>query len=159
MSNDIAIDPGLVERRILELATHGAHSGTGVWRTVYSPEWVAATELYASWCAEAGFLVRRDAVGNVWGRLDGTEGGKAIVSGSHIDTQRPGGRYDGALGAIAALVAIDALQKTVRPAAPPARSAGALRGGRQPLSDRAILGLAGDHRRHRAGRPGDDGEP
>jgi allantoate deiminase len=55
--------------------------------------------------------VRRDAVGSVWGRLEGADGGKAIVSGSHIDSQRPGGRYDGALGALAALIAIRALKQ------------------------------------------------
>jgi allantoate deiminase len=105
------IDPGLVEQRILALAAHGAHADTGVWRTVYSPEWVAATELYAAWCREAGLSVRRDPAGNVWGRLEGSEKSKAIISGSHIDTQRPGGRYDGALGAIAALIAVEALAK------------------------------------------------
>ena len=108
---DSLIDPQLVEQRVMALAAIGAHSGTGVWRTVYSPEWIAATDLYAAWCGEAGLSVKRDAVGNVWGRLEGSGGGKAIVSGSHIDTQRPGGRYDGALGAIAALTAIEALAK------------------------------------------------
>jgi allantoate deiminase len=103
------IDPALVEQRILALAQHGAYGETGVWRTVYSPEWVAATNLYAQWCREAGLTVARDPVGNVWGRLQGSSGSPAIVSGSHIDTQRPGGRYDGALGAIAALMAIEAL--------------------------------------------------
>src|SRR5690348_1405627 len=103
------IDPVLVEQRILALAQHGAYGETGVWRTVYSPEWVRATDLYAQWCGEAGLTVARDPVGNVWGRLQGSEGGAAFVSGSHIDTQRPGGRYDGALGAIAALTAIEVL--------------------------------------------------
>jgi allantoate deiminase len=103
------IDPALVEQRILALARHGAYGKTGVWRTVYSPEWVAATDLYAQWCREAGLADVRDPVGNVWGRLQGSDGGPAIVSGSHIDTQRPGGRYDGALGAIAALMAIETL--------------------------------------------------
>jgi allantoate deiminase len=82
-----------------------------VWRTVYSPEWVAATNLYARWCEEAGLRANRDAVGNVWGRLDGSEDGKSVVSGSHLDSQTPGGRYDGALGALAALVAIRALKE------------------------------------------------
>jgi hypothetical protein len=103
------IDPDLVEQRILALAQYGAYGETGVWRTVYSPEWVAATDLYAQWCREAGLTVARDPGGDVWGRLQGSEGGAAIVSGSHIDTQRPGGRYDGALGAIAAVTAIEAL--------------------------------------------------
>ena len=39
----IAIDRDLVEKYILELATMGAYGETGVWRIVYSPEWVAAT--------------------------------------------------------------------------------------------------------------------
>ncbi len=106
----IDIDPASVERLVLELGAFGAWGETGVWRPVYTPEWVAAADRFASWCGEAGLAVRRDAVGNVWGRLDGSEGGGAIVSGSHLDTQCPGGRYDGALGAIAALVAVRALK-------------------------------------------------
>jgi allantoate deiminase len=107
----INVDPGHVDRLILDLGKFGAHSGTGVWRTIYSPEWVAATDQFADWCSEAGLAVHRDAVGNVWGRLEGEEPGPSIVSGSHIDSQTPGGRYDGALGAIAALVAVTALAK------------------------------------------------
>jgi allantoate deiminase len=106
MAPQIAGDTAQVERYISELARFGAYGDTGVWRTVYSPEWVAATEQYAAWCEVAGLRVRRDAVGSVWGRLDGSAGGKAIVSGSHIDSQRPGGRYDGALGVLGALIAI-----------------------------------------------------
>ncbi len=107
----IRVDPSLVERYVMELAQYGAHGETGVWRTVYSPEWVAATDQYAAWCEEAGLRARRDAVGNVWGRLEGIDGGKAIVSGSHIDSQKPGGRYDGALGAIAAVIALRTLKE------------------------------------------------
>ena len=111
MSGPVRIDPGAVERQIMELARYGAHSGTGVWRTVYSPEWVAAQDQIAAWCEEAGLTVRRDAVGNVWGRLAGRAGGKSIVTGSHIDSQRPGGRYDGALGVIAGIMAVRALRE------------------------------------------------
>ncbi|MGO4832022.1 M20/M25/M40 family metallo-hydrolase, partial [Rhizobiaceae sp. 2RAB30] len=107
----IDIDGAYVERLIMELGAIGAHSGTGVWRTVYSPEWVDANALVSRWFDEAGLTVRQDAVGNFWGRLEGSERGKSIVSGSHIDTQRPGGRYDGALGVLAALVAIRALRE------------------------------------------------
>ncbi len=111
MSPLIDIDPILVEHCVMALGKFGAHSNTGVWRTVYSPEWVGATDLFAQWCDEAGFVVHRDAVGNVWGRLPGSERGKSIVSGSHIDSQRPGGRYDGALGVIAAFIALKALKQ------------------------------------------------
>ena len=106
----IEIDPALVERYIMDLGKFGAYGDTGVWRVVYSPEWVGATDQYAAWCKDAGLDVRRDSVGNVWGVLAGSQGGKSIVSGSHIDTQRPGGRYDGALGALAALIALKTLK-------------------------------------------------
>jgi allantoate deiminase len=107
----ISIDPGRVEQYIMELAKFGAYGETGVWRTVYSPEWAQAQEQVSAWCHEAGLDTRMDAVGNVWGRLEGSLGGKAIVSGSHIDSQRPGGRYDGVLGVVSALVAVRTLRE------------------------------------------------
>src|SRR5438128_550367 len=107
----IDVDASLVQRYVLDLARHGAYGETGVWRTAYSPEWVAAQEQVASWYAEAGLDVRRDAVGNVWGRLASDQPGPVIASGSHIDSQTPGGRYDGALGVIGALVALRVLHE------------------------------------------------
>jgi allantoate deiminase len=107
----IEIDAGLVEGLLLELARHGAYGETGVWRTVYTPEWVAAQDQVAASLAEAGLEVRRDAVGNVWGRLAGSEGGPVIATGSHVDSQTPGGRYDGALGVVAGVVALRTLRE------------------------------------------------
>jgi allantoate deiminase len=107
----VEVDSALVERYVHELARFGAYGETGVWRIVYSPEWVDAQDQVASWFADAGLDVRRDAVGNVWGRLEGEQPARAVVSGSHIDSQTPGGRYDGALGVIAALVAVRALRE------------------------------------------------
>lgn len=119
----LTLQPQDIEAMILELASHGAWGRSGVWRTTYSPQWVAATDLFARWCTEAGLQSTMDTVGNVWGILPGTEGGKMIVSGSHIDSQCPGGRYDGSLGAIGALVAIRAL---ARHYGPPRRPVAAL---------------------------------
>src|SRR5215813_501727 len=101
----------LVGRYLDELAQIGAHGETGVWRTAYSPEWRRAQDLVAGWYAEAGLEAREDAVGNVWGRLEGTDEGPVIASGSHIDSQTPGGRFDGALGVVAALVALQTLRQ------------------------------------------------
>src|SRR4029078_7040571 len=78
---------------------------------VYDPAWVAATDQYAAWCDEAGLESWRDAVGNVWGRLAGSAPGPSIVSGSHIDSQKPGGRCDGILGALSALIALRTLKE------------------------------------------------
>lgn len=106
----IRVDPELVARYLTEMAQHGAHGETGVWRTVYDPAWVTATEQYAAWCTEAGLSPHRDAVGNVWGRLAGSEGGPSIITGSHIDSQKPGGRFDGILGALGGLIALRTLR-------------------------------------------------
>ena len=101
----------LVLRYLEELAEIGGHGDTGVWRTAYSPEWRRAQDLVAGWYKEAGLEVREDAVGNVWGRLEGTQAGAVIASGSHIDSQTPGGRFDGALGVVSALVALRTLRE------------------------------------------------
>lgn len=105
----VAIDERRLLRRLDELAQRGALPGGGLYRALYTPAWVAATELVSGWMKEAGLLVRRDAVGNVWGRVEGSRGGRAIVSGSHIDTVRGGGALDGALGVVAAIEAVASL--------------------------------------------------
>src|SRR5690349_3889631 len=97
------IEPAGIERRVRELAQFGKTGETGVTRTVYSPEWVAAQDQLEEWMRDTGLETRRDAVGNLWGVARGTEPGASIVSGSHVDSQAPGGQYDGALGIIAAL--------------------------------------------------------
>jgi len=108
---EIEVDAALVDRYLFDLSRHGAYGETGVWRTAYSPEWLAAQDQVASWFAEGGLEVRRDAVGNIWGRLAGSQEGPVVASGSHIDSQTPGGRYDGALGVIGALVVLRTLHE------------------------------------------------
>jgi allantoate deiminase len=105
----VTIDERRLLRRLDELAQRGALPGGGLYRALYTPSWVSATELVSSWMKEAGLLVRRDAVGNIWGRVEGSRGGRAIVTGSHIDTVRGGGALDGALGVVAAIEAVASL--------------------------------------------------
>lgn len=110
------IDGAAVERMIVRLGMIGRSGDTGVSRTAYSPEWVEANTLLKAWFADAGLLVREDSVGNLWGRVNGrATDQRAIASGSHQDSQCPGGRYDGALGIIAALVATGALLRRFGP--------------------------------------------
>jgi allantoate deiminase len=108
---DFCVSPDEMEAYVVALAAFGAHGETGVWRTVYSREWVAATRQFKEWCAEADLEASEDAVGNIWGKLQGREPGGSIVTGSHIDSQKPGGRYDGALGALAGLLALKLLHR------------------------------------------------
>src|SRR5260370_18027464 len=58
-----------------------------------------------------GLDVREDAVGNLFGRLEG-ESPRTILTGSHVDTVQLGGRYDGALGVLSALAALRLLKNT-----------------------------------------------
>jgi allantoate deiminase len=66
-----------------------------------------AAEKLSAWMREDGLDVCHDALGNVRGRRHGAEGGLPLVLGSHYDTVIDAGRYDGALGIIAAMAALD----------------------------------------------------
>src|SRR5437867_5474612 len=105
------IDGALLERRLDELYEIGAEPDGGAYRPLYGAAWATAVERVERWLKDAGLRTRRDAVGNLWGRAEGTDGGKSIVTGSHIDTVRHGGRLDGALGIVAGLTAVEALLK------------------------------------------------
>jgi allantoate deiminase len=103
------IDSALLERRLDELYAIGAEPDGGAYRPLYGDAWATAVDRVERWLKDAGLKTRRDAVGNLWGRVEGS--GKAIVTGSHIDTVRHGGRLDGALGIVAGLTAVEALLK------------------------------------------------
>jgi hydantoinase/carbamoylase family amidase len=80
-------------------------------REVYTPTYAAALERVAAWMEEAGLDVRLDAVGNLFGRWEGSEpDAAAVLTGSHVDTTLNAGRYDGVLGVLGAIAAVDALR-------------------------------------------------
>jgi allantoate deiminase len=69
-----------------------------------------AAAAFIAWCAEAGLAARIDAAGNIVARYEGRRAGApALMLGSHIDTVRDAGRYDGNYGALAALAVVDEL--------------------------------------------------
>jgi allantoate deiminase len=69
-----------------------------------------AAQQYIAWCAEIGLAAKVDASGNVWARYEGARpGAPGLMIGSHIDTVRDAGRYDGNLGALAALAVVEEL--------------------------------------------------
>jgi allantoate deiminase len=75
------------------------------YRASYSPEEDAAHELAAGWMQEAGLEVSRDDAGNLFG----TRGAARVWAGSHLDSVPTGGRFDGALGVVAAIEAASRL--------------------------------------------------
>ena len=81
-------------------------------RTYLSPEHAAANELVLAWMREAGMAGRVDPAGNALGRYEGHAPGlPALILGSHLDTVRNAGRYDGMLGVIAAIACVKALHE------------------------------------------------
>lgn len=89
--------------------------GVGANRVGGTPEEDAACELAVSWMEEAGLAVEIDGRGNVVGRLSGRRPELAEVwTGSHLDSVPEGGRYDGALGVIAGLAAVEAVGQSER---------------------------------------------
>jgi allantoate deiminase len=100
------IDPGRLERRSAELARI-AGRGTSVSRLGLSADEQRARELVGGWLAARGAQVRRDAAANLFARFDGQ--GETILVGSHLDSVPEGGRFDGALGVLCAVEAIESL--------------------------------------------------
>lgn len=81
-------------------------------RVYLSPEHLRANALAGEWMAEAGMKVWQDSVGNICGRYEGLEAGApALLLGSHLDTVRNAGRYDGMLGVLTAIEAVQALHQ------------------------------------------------
>src|SRR5947209_599885 len=110
---NLHIEPSLLEHYVEALGSIGQQAGGGIVRPVYSSAWIEAHEKLAERIRSAGLEVREDAVGNLFGRLRGTEDTRTILSGSHIDTVKLGGKFDGALGVLAALVALQTLREQV----------------------------------------------
>lgn len=112
-SNEMARE---LTRLLDELAAFSEGDDPGVTRLLYTGAWSDAQRYLAGQMAEAGLETRFDAVGNLYGRLPGTEpGAKAVLTGSHIDTVRSGGKYDGAYGIVAGLAALAYLKRMYGP--------------------------------------------
>lgn len=105
----LTIDAEELQHHIDRLGNVGALEAGGLFRGLYDRDWQKAVDLVENWMAESGLAVKRDAVGNLFGRSEGTSSSRCVASGSHIDTVRRGGSYDGALGVLAALSAVKAL--------------------------------------------------
>ena len=94
----------------MEMAKIGATSGGGVCRLSLSDEDKASRDLFVSWAKNAGCQVRVDTVGNIFVRRPGTDLDlPPVMTGSHLDTQPLGGRFDGAYGVLAGLEVVRAL--------------------------------------------------
>ncbi|TSB48309.1 allantoate deiminase [Alkalicoccobacillus porphyridii] len=104
--HDAIPDQPSISHWIEWLATYGQTENGGVTRLLYSESWQRAQEAMKELMLQHGCQVRFDEVGNLFGRYPGREQPKAIIlTGSHIDTVIDGGKYDGAYGILASMLA------------------------------------------------------
>ena len=88
----------------MEMAVFGATPKGGMGRLALTDDDKKARDLFVQWSKEAGCEVRVDAVGNIFARRAGTnETAAPVMTGSHLDTQPLGGRFDGILGVLSGL--------------------------------------------------------
>jgi N-carbamoyl-L-amino-acid hydrolase len=110
-SNYPRINAERVWQRHMELAAIGATSGGGVHRLALSAEDLTAHRRLADWALARGFKIEVDAIGNMFiCRAGADTSAVPVASGSHTDTQPFGGRFDGALGVLAAFEALETLE-------------------------------------------------
>lgn len=116
-----AIIPDRLMARIFTLGKVGALEGGGVCRLALSDEDRAGRDLVCNWMKELDLELMTDVIGNTWAIRKGIESGPPVMMGSHIDSVATGGLYDGALGVLAGLEVIEALNdagiQTRRPVA------------------------------------------
>lgn len=104
MSTDIRINGERLWGSLMEMAKIGATPKGGVKRLTLTDLDRQGRDRFVLWCKEAGLAVSVDGVGNIFARRAGRNNDlPPVVSGSHLDTQPSGGRFDGCYGVMAAL--------------------------------------------------------
>ncbi len=109
------IDPKRLWSDLMTLGAIGALPLGGNDRMTLTDADRDGRSLFRLWCDEAGLAVSTDAMGNMFARREGTDPSlPPVLAGSHLDTQSPGGKFDGPLGVLGALSAVRALNQAGR---------------------------------------------
>ena len=107
---NIQVDGDRLWRSLMEMAKIGATEKGGVCRLALTDLDREGRELFMSWCQEAGCALRVDAMGNIFARRPGRHPDAApVLTGSHLDTQPTGGKFDGVYGVLAGLEVVRTL--------------------------------------------------
>jgi N-carbamoyl-L-amino-acid hydrolase len=111
MSIAQAIDEKRLWQRHMDLGSIGATEKGGVNRQAFTDEETQARKLLFDWATDRGFSCAVDDFGNLFFRRAGTDpDAEPIVTGSHIDSQPTGGKFDGAYGVLAGLEVLEAAE-------------------------------------------------
>jgi beta-ureidopropionase / N-carbamoyl-L-amino-acid hydrolase len=107
---NIQVDGDRLWRSLMEVAEIGATEKGGVCRLALTDLDKEGRELFVAWCREAGCALRVDAMGNIFARRPGRNPDAApVLTGSHLDTQPTGGKFDGVYGVLAGLEVVRTL--------------------------------------------------
>ncbi|KAG9452576.1 hypothetical protein H6P81_005480 [Aristolochia fimbriata] len=111
--SSLSVDKETLQNQIDELSTFSDTPGPSVTRILYSEKDVSARRYIKNLMALSGLAVREDAVGNIFGRWEGSESELAAVgTGSHVDAIPYSGKYDGVVGVLGAIEAINTLKRS-----------------------------------------------
>jgi len=120
MATNLKINGERLWDSLMEMAQIGATAKGGVCRLALTDLDREARDLFVKWCKDAGCTIRVDKMGNVFARRAGKDNSLApVMTGSHIDSQPTGGKFDGAYGVLCGLEVIRSLNdmkyETLRP--------------------------------------------
>jgi N-carbamoyl-L-amino-acid hydrolase len=104
------VNPDRLWRSLMDMAKVGPGAAGGNKRLALTEEDRQGRDLFVSWAKAAGCAVSVDAIGNIFARRAGVEPDAApVMTGSHLDTQPTGGRFDGVFGVLAGLEVLRSL--------------------------------------------------
>jgi beta-ureidopropionase / N-carbamoyl-L-amino-acid hydrolase len=107
---ELRVDGERLWKSLMRMAEIGATAKGGVCRLTLSDEDRRGRDLFQRWCEEAGLGVGVDRMGSMFARRRGKDESRLpVMLGSHLDSQPTGGKFDGALGVLAALEVIRTL--------------------------------------------------
>ncbi|XP_015887832.3 ureidoglycolate hydrolase [Ziziphus jujuba] len=111
--SSLSVDAQNLQKQIDELSTFSDTPAPSVTRILYTEKDVLARRFIKNLMGLSGLSVREDAVGNIFGRWEGSEPElPAVATGSHIDAIPYSGKYDGVVGVLGAIEAINTLKRS-----------------------------------------------
>ena len=107
----LSVDGARLWSSLMELARIGATEKGGVCRLTLTDLDRQARDLFVHWAQQLDCTIRIDRIGNIFARRPGSDPGRrAVATGSHLDTQPTGGRFDGSYGVLAGLEVLRTLK-------------------------------------------------
>jgi N-carbamoyl-L-amino-acid hydrolase len=108
-----------LKKELERFAEFGRTENNGVTRLSLSKEDCFARDYFRTCCEEIGLIVKVDDMGCMYATLEGSENRPPIVIGSHLDSVKKGGRFDGVLGVVAGLEVVRTLvEHQIKPKTP-----------------------------------------